>query len=183
MTIVVGLDTETTDMLTAKNCRIIEIAARKYNLETQEVIGSFEERINPLCQISQGAYEVHHISLNDLKDCRKWEEVAPEFYAFLEGSDLLVAHNGFEFDFPLISKELNKIGIDIPCKNGFDTMTFGRWSTADGKLPRLGELCFATDVDYDDEQAHAAMYDVDCMMRAFFNGIKLGYFKPEEEIR
>lgn len=178
---VIGFDLETTGSLSEKNTKIIEIAARAYDYETQQLKREFCERINPLREISDAAYQVHHISLADLKDCRLWNEVGTDFYHFLQGGDLLIAHNGFDFDMPLLSTQFNLLGKEIPIKNGFDTMVEGRWATVDGKLPRLGELCFATDVLYSEEEAHAALYDVDCMMKAFFKGVELGFFKPNFE--
>lgn len=179
--IITGFDLESTDVLKSKKCKIIEIAAQKYdyNPTTKEakLIGEFNERVNPLCEVAKGAYEVHHISLADLRNCRLWAEVGEDFYKFIQDSNMLVAHNGFEFDMPLLSKEFNTIGREIPVKAGFDTMVEGRWATTTGKVPRLGELCFATDVPYDEDSAHAALYDVDCMMKALFNGIKLSFFK------
>lgn len=183
--IITGFDIESTDVLTAKKCKIIEIAAQQYDYNpfTKEVklLSEFNERINPLCEVSKSAYEVHHISLADLKNCRLWKEVGKDFYDYILGSDLLVAHNGFEFDMPLLSRKLNLIGKEIPTKNGFDTMVEGRWATVDGKLPRLGELCFATDVEYNEDEAHAALYDVDCMMKAYFKGLELGFFNLEQD--
>lgn len=182
---IIGLDLESTDGLTGKNCKIIEVAAQLYNYDPftkqETLLNEFNERVNPLCEVAKGAYEVHHISLADVKDCRLWKEVGTDFHQFLLGADLVIAHNGYEFDLPLLSKELNSIGKEIPIKQGFDTMVEGRWATVDGKLPRLGELCFATDVPYSEDEAHAALYDVDCMMKAYFKGLKLGFFNLEQE--
>lgn len=78
--IITGFDIESTDVLTAKKCKIIEIAAQQYDYNpfTKEVklLSEFNERINPLCEVSKSAYEVHHISLADLKivDCGKKSE-------------------------------------------------------------------------------------------------------------
>lgn len=183
--IVIGLDTESTDMITAKNCKIIEVAAQKYDYnpitQKAELIAEFNERVNPLCEVSKGAYSVHHISLADVRDCRLWPDVGNDFHKFLQNAEVLVAHNGIDFDFPLLSKSLNDIGLELPTGEGFDTMLEGRWATVDGKLPKLGELCFATDVDYNEDEAHAALYDVDCMMKALFQGIKLGFYKLGQE--
>lgn len=35
-------------------------------------------------------------------------------------------------------------------------MENGRWATYDGKSPKLGELCFALGIEYDEGSAHAA---------------------------
>jgi hypothetical protein len=59
----------------------------------------------------------------------------------------------------------------------FDTMLHGRGATDDGKIPTLGELCYALDVPYDKAQAHAALYDVRVNLQAFLRGWKLGHFQ------
>lgn len=46
-----------------------------------------------------------------------------------------------------------------------------------GKVPNLGELCFARGISYDREKAHAAEYDVTCMMEPFFIAHKKGFIQ------
>ncbi|KCY89039.1 hypothetical protein J831_3542, partial [Acinetobacter baumannii 25691_8] len=38
-------------------------------------------------------------------------------------------------------------------------------------------LCFALNIDYDPNAAHAADYDVDVMMQCFFAGLDRGFYK------
>jgi len=73
--------------------------------------------------------------------------------------------------------------MDIPHTEVFDTMTEGRWATPDGKLPKLQELCFALEVEYDTNKAHAAEYDVDVMMECLWKGIDCGFFTLPKSIR
>jgi len=56
-------------------------------------------------------------------------------------------------------------------------MMSGCWATAFGEVPSLKKLCFACDVEYDADDAHAADYDVDKMMESFFFGVGAGRFK------
>lgn len=46
-----------------------------------------------------------------------------------------------------------------------------------GKVPNLGELCFACGVYYDREKAHAAEYDVAVMLESFFIAHKKGFIQ------
>lgn len=175
MTIVTGFDIETTGLDYAKGHRIIEVAALLYQLETQEPIGKFVRRINPERSIDPGAQAVHGISFEDLTAEPKWEEIAPKLLKVFQASDIIVAHNGFSFDMPFVNHEFARIGLPTVSKPLVDTMLQSRWATFNGKLPNLGELCFATGVAYDPEKAHGADYDVNVMMQAFFKAMKDGF--------
>lgn len=180
MTILLGLDTETTGLLgddgKPGEQRIIELAMTFWEWEKRRHIGSKVWRINPLRSITPKAQEVHGISLADLAGSPTWELVAPEIVKFMNKGDIIIAHNGDNFDLPFICWELMRVKQPVPDVNHYDTMLNGRWATANGKVPTLGELCFALDVDYDPEKAHSALYDINVMMDALFKGIDLGFF-------
>jgi len=174
--IVTGIDLETTGLEQEKGHRIIEICLRAYELESRKLKYSLVQRIHPRRSISQKAQEVHGISIEDLAGCPIWEEVAPKVVAIMKASDLLIAHN-MAFDGPFVALELIRIGLKVPEVQSFCTMENGRWSTPLGKKPSLKELCFSLDVPYDPTKAHAADYDVDCMMACFFKALDLGFFE------
>lgn len=176
--IVAGLDIETTGLDQSKGHRVIEVAMSLYDLDTRTLRGKFVQRINPQRSIDPGAQAVHGITFDMLTGCPTWEEVAPKVAKIMRASHLLVAHNGQGFDLPFIAGELLRIGVGIPNVPCFDTMLEGRWATPMGKVPNLGELCFACGVDYDKALAHAADYDVQVMMDCFFLGYDRGFFKP-----
>lgn len=182
--IITGLDIETTGLEQEKGHRIIEVAASLYDLDTERLLGNFVQRINPQRSIDPKAQAVHHISFSDLALAPLWEEVAPKLAKIMDKSDLIVAHNGKGFDLPFICNELVRIGHRVPNVKVLDTMLDGRWATPMGKVPNLGELCFACGVDYDPAKAHGALYDVGVMMQSFFHAYKKGFFKVErEEVR
>lgn len=174
--IVTGLDIETTGLDQAKGHRIIEVAAILYDLDTERELGRWVQRINPQRSIDPGAQAVHGISFEDVAASPVWSDVAPKLAKVMDRSDLIVAHNGEGFDLPFIGAEFLRIGIALPNVKCFDTMLEGRWATPMGKLPNLGELCFACGVDYDPAQAHAADYDVEVMMASFFRARRKGFF-------
>lgn len=176
MRIVAGFDTETTGLDQAKGHRIIEVAVILYNLDTQERIWKYVQRINPQRPIDPGAQAVHGISFEDVAHCPLWEEIGPKLAQILNKCHVIVAHNGESFDMPFLNAELNRIGLSGVRATLVDTMVQGRWATPMGKFPNLGELCFACGVDYDPEKAHAADYDVEVMMQAFFTGYQQGFF-------
>lgn len=174
--VLLGFDTETTGVDTTKD-RIIEIAMIAYEYPSKKPLGKFVRRVNPLQPIDPKAYAVHGISINDLADAPTFEEIAPKIAEILKGVHMLVAHNGNRFDIPLLAAEFDRAGIALPDHlEALDTM-YSPWATEDGKLPKLGELCFALGVDYDPEQAHGAAYDVSVMMQAVFNGVERGFFQ------
>jgi DNA polymerase-3 subunit epsilon len=88
-----------------------------------------------------------------------------------------VGHNLYDFDATFTIRELERINHELPDFEPFDTMIEGRWATPFGKAPSLKELCWACNVPYDPDQAHAALYDVRVMMLSFFYGLRRGVFK------
>lgn len=181
MTLIAGLDLESTGP-NPETDRIVEIAVVVMELETGEIRMRFEKRINPGIHIPAAVVEVHGITDADVLKAPSFKDVAAGLSALLGRLDLLVWHNGDGFDGPLLVHEYVRNGLPVPERfpPSFDTMLQGRGCTADGKVPTLGELCFALDVDYDPAQAHAALYDVDIMLLAFKRGVDLGYFQLPE---
>jgi DNA polymerase-3 subunit epsilon len=178
---IIGVDTETTGLEQEKGHRIIEIALLTYNLEGQ-LLESWVQRIDPERAIDAGAQAAHGISYAELVGEPKWEDVAKTVATKIGTADLLVAHN-MGFDGPFIAGELHRVGLEIPDVHGFCTMENARWACPDGKLPRLGELCFALGVPYDTAKAHAADYDIDVTMACFFKGLTRGFYQLPKELR
>jgi DNA polymerase III epsilon subunit family exonuclease len=103
----VVFDLETTGKNPEK-CGIVEIAAVK--IENGKKIDEFHSLINPGIPIEEAAQAVHNISDSDIKSSPSIEEIWPKFEKFI-GRDLLIAHNGYAFDFKIldrVAKELNR---------------------------------------------------------------------------
>jgi len=96
----VAFDLETTDREIA-DCEIVEIAAVR--VRNRVVVEQFERLVRPGRPVSRKASEVHGYHDADLCDQPTFQEVWPEFRAFV-GDDLLVAHNGQEFDMPVLRR-------------------------------------------------------------------------------
>lgn len=181
--IITGWDVETTGLHQAKGDRIIEIAMSFYDTRRpgttakDKLVNKWVQRINPMRSISPAAEKVHGISLDELGGCPEWGAVAPKVAKLMAAGKLLVAHNGDGFDVPFVCGELMRVGVTIPEVHTFDTMLNSRFATPNGKVPSLKELCLAFDVQYLDDEAHAADYDVNCMMECFFKGLQWGNFK------
>jgi len=179
---IIGLDTETTGLEQARGHRIIEIALLTYDLETQTLLDKYVQRIDPELTIDPGAQAAHGISYSELVGQPKWEDVAQDIADRMSTGDLLIAHN-MGFDGPFIAGELSRIGVNVPDIHSLCTMENARWACPDGKLHRLGELCFALGVPYDPTAAHAADYDAIVMMEAFFKGLDRGFYQLPKELR
>jgi DNA polymerase III subunit epsilon len=179
MTLIAGLDLESTGVDPA-NDRIVEVAVVVMELETGITRMRFERRVNPGQHIPAGAVEIHGISDADVMGAPSFRNMAPGIVALLSRVDLIVAHNGEAFDGPLLVHEIVRSGVSLPATLPpvFDTMLEGRGCTSDGKVPNLGELCYALDVDYDPARAHGALYDVEVLLAAFRRGWELGVFHP-----
>lgn len=176
MTIIVGLDTETTDLKVEKGARVIEIALIGYELETEQEKFRYVRRLNPGALIAPKAALVHGIRQADLIGQPTFDVIEPVVSKILSKADIVVAHN-LDFDITFLVNEYQLIGRNMPSDaKGFDTVSEGRWATSFGKNPTLGELCYALGVDYDLSKAHGATYDVEVMMQCLFRGMKLGGF-------
>ena len=179
---ILGLDTETTGLEQERGHRIIEIALLTYDLATRKLVDKYVQRIDPERAIDAGAQAVHGITYSDLVGQPKWNDVAQTISDRLSTADLLIAHN-MGFDGPFIAAELHRVGVNVPNVHSLCTMTEARWACPDGKLPRLGELCFALGIPYDPSAAHSAEYDVDVMMQCFFQGLERGFYELPKELR
>jgi DNA polymerase-3 subunit epsilon len=177
MSLVAGIDLETTGLSQKDGHRIIEIAISIHNDETGELKGTYVKRINPERSIDPKAQRIHGISFEELSGEKTIEELAPAIIKVLGACPKLVAHNGLWFDLPFLKGELNRVGLVMPEVTVVDTMKDARWATPMGKLPKLQELCFACGVEYDLSKAHGALYDVDVMMECYFKAKGEGYFK------
>lgn len=172
------MDLETTGMNEPEH-RIIEACCRLYDLDTEQLAGSFVWRCNPLRSIDTKAQKAHGIRLADLENEPTFDIIAPAIRGTIEPDEieLIVAHNGDDFDVPFLKRELQRVGQATRFPQTFDTMKMGRFATPTGKIPRLGELAASLDVEYDPKKAHAAEYDVDVTAQCFFSGRRLGWFK------
>jgi DNA polymerase III subunit epsilon len=168
-----GFDTETTGLEAEKGDKIVEVALLTYDLATQKLVDKYVQRVDPERAISAKAQEIHGIAYSDLVGMPKFRDIAPEVERRFAQSDLVIAHN-IAFDLEFLITEFTACGIAIPDVDGWDTMSESRWACPDGKFPRLEELCFALNIPFDANAAHAAEYDVAKMMECFFEAMKRG---------
>ncbi|MCB9057803.1 MAG: UvrD-helicase domain-containing protein [Calditrichae bacterium] len=96
----VVFDLETTGR-DPESCKIVEIAAVK--VRDKKIVDQFQTLVNPEEEIDADAQSVHHISNEDVKSAPVLSEIWPKFKEFI-GNDLLIAHNGYSFDFRIIDR-------------------------------------------------------------------------------
>jgi DNA polymerase III epsilon subunit family exonuclease len=96
----VAFDVETTDF-DMNACQIVEIAAVR--VRGNAVVEGFRQLVACTRPISAEATAVHGYVDDDLTGAPTMAEVWPRFRAFV-GTDLLVAHNGQEFDVPVLRR-------------------------------------------------------------------------------
>src|SRR2546430_16957337 len=68
-----------------------------------EITDRFHTLVQPYRPITPGATAIHGYTDRDVRDARSFAEVWPEFRAFI-GDDILIAHNGQQFDIPVLRR-------------------------------------------------------------------------------
>ncbi len=118
----VALDLETTSS-DIHTTGIVEFGAVK--VRDGKIIAELGTLVNPEKPITQGAYKVHHISDKEVRDKKTFAQFLPEFLEFI-GDDMLVAHNGFGFDFPIILRLYRDATGKLLPNRRFDTLPLAR---------------------------------------------------------
>jgi DNA polymerase III epsilon subunit family exonuclease len=96
----VTFDFETTDT-DAATCGVVEIGAAR--VVNGEIVDRFHSLVNPFRPISVKATAVHGYTDADVAAAPPFHEVFTQFHAFV-GSDVLIAHNGMQFDVPVLRR-------------------------------------------------------------------------------
>ena len=132
----VAFDFETTD-LDVRSCGVVEIGAVK--VKGGEVVDRYHTLVRPERPISAAASEVHGYRDADVAGAPTFAEVWTAFRAFI-GDQILVAHNGQEFDMPVLERLAAPLG-GVDDITFFDTLPLARalYPTS-RKLEDLAEL-------------------------------------------
>jgi DNA helicase-2/ATP-dependent DNA helicase PcrA len=125
-----AIDLETTGRDTSK-CEIVEIAAVR--VRDGKIAETMHALVKPGIPIEPKAAETHGISEADVADKPSFDAVWPDFHAFC-GDDVVVAHNGYEFDFRI----LTRMAKDLPQK--FDLCTYDTLPLARDLFPTSKKL-------------------------------------------
>ncbi|SQI37262.1 DNA polymerase III subunit epsilon [Leminorella richardii] len=157
------LDTETTGMnmvgVHYEGHRIIEIGA--VEVINRRLTGrNFHVYIKPDRLVDPEAYGVHGISDEFLADKPSFADIADEFFAFIEGAELVI-HNA-SFDVGFMDYEFRKLRADHPKVETFCTITDSLLLARrmfPGKRNSLDALCSRLSIDNSRRTLHGALLD------------------------
>ncbi len=158
------LDTETTGFEPAEGHRIVEIGAVEL-VNLMPTGRTYHQYINPERDMPQGAFEVHGLSEDFLRDKPIFADVADAFLEFVAG-DRLVIHNA-SFDMRFLNAELEwaskpRLGPD----QAFDTLTFAR-KKYPGAPASLDALCRRFGIDNSARTKHGALLDSEILAEVY----------------
>ena len=164
MTSIIGLDLETTGVNT-KEDRITEIGLVEWDMVSNKPITIFNSLVKyadePL--ISEKIEKITGISQDLLeRKGRDPKAVLTRVAIDLSGVDYVVAHNGNQFDRPLLEAEFDRHGIVIPKVHWIDSMLDVPYPE-DMTVRKLGYL--ACEHGFLNPFAHRAVFDVLTMLR------------------
>ena len=154
-------DLETTGFKFSEGHRIVEIGG--VEMVNGAVTGrNFHTYVNPERDMPIGAYQVHGLSAEFLRDKPVFthESVAAAFLDFI-GDAQLVAHNGIGFDLPFLNAELKAAGLRTLDKDNIvDTLHLARRKFP-GAPASLDALCsrFGIDTSTRERDGHGALLD------------------------
>ncbi len=158
----VVFDLETTGLSTRYDY-IIEFGAVLMRKGT--VVEEKDFFIKPPIDVSMNIKNLTHISEENLRGARTFEQCKDEILDFIRGR-VLVAHNA-AFDFGFLNSELERIGAQRLDNPVIDTLDLSRSLLKSRRAYRLGNMCRAYNINYDEEVAHRANYDADVLSQVF----------------
>ncbi len=135
-----AVDLETTDRDTS-SAEIVEIAAVR--VRNGEIVDEYHRLVKPTVAIAVAATATHGYSDADVAGKPSFTEVWPSFREFC-GDDIIVAHNGFAFDFPILKRMTAQIGAS------FDLALYDSLPLARDLITtscKLVDLCRSFDVE------------------------------------
>lgn len=163
----VVLDTETTGLRVEDGHRLIEIGCIEL-INRKLTQRTFHHYINPQREVEAGAFAVHGISNEFLKDKPLFHTIAAEFMDFISGAELII-HNA-AFDLSFLNNELALIQqgfkpVTDYC-NVIDTLLIARQLHV-GQRNSLDALCKRYSVDNTKRDLHGALLDASLLAQVY----------------
>lgn len=156
------LDTETTGIGHEHGHRVIEIGC--VELIDRKLTGKhYHVYLNPQREVEEGAFKVHGISTEFLRDKPLFSDVVSEFLQFIGGAELII-HNA-PFDVGFLNSELQHIKWDKKLAHYcsvLDTLVMAR-EKHPGQRNSLDALCKRYDIDNSNRQLHGALLDAEIL--------------------
>jgi len=157
-------DTETTGFDPTSGDRIVEIGAVEL-LNHLPTGRTYQEYINPERAMPEGAFQVHGLGDDFLKDKPVFAKIAQGFLDFV-GDATLVAHNA-AFDFKFVNAELGWLNLaPIPWERAIDTLEIAR-KRFPGSPASLDALCRRFGVDTTARTLHGALLDSEILAEVY----------------
>ena len=158
------LDTETTGLEPSEGDRIVEIGAVEL-LNHMPTGRTYHQYINPQRTMPQGAFAVHGLGDDFLRDKPVFADIAAAFLTFI-GEAKLVIHNA-SFDMKFINAELGWIKLPpLPMDRAIDTVGMARRKFP-GSPASLDALCRRFGIDNAARTLHGALLDSEILAEVY----------------
>lgn len=158
------LDTETTGFDPESGDRIVEIGAVEL-LNHLPTGRTYHQYINPERSMPEGAFEVHGLGDDFLRDKPIFSKVGQAFLDFI-GESILVIHNA-SFDMKFLNAELGwaKLSL-ISMDQSLDTLAIAR-KKFPGSPASLDALCRRFGIDNSSRTLHGALLDSEILAEVY----------------
>jgi DNA polymerase III subunit epsilon len=158
------LDTETTGLDPFDGHRVVEIGCVEL-LNRIPTGASFHRYLNPDRDMPEGAFKVHGLSADFLKDKPLFVDVVEEFMEFI-GDSVLIAHNA-SFDYGFLCAELDRCQrAALPRDRVIDTIALARRKHSAGPYS-LDALCVRYGIDNSRRTKHGALLDAEILAEVY----------------
>lgn len=161
------LDTETTGLEPSAGHRIIEIGCIEI-INRRVTNNHWHHYIQPDREVDEGAFAVHGISNEFLRDKPRFADLADDFLDYIRGAELII-HNA-PFDVGFLNHELALLGDDQPriadiC-GVLDTLVMAR-QRHPGQKNNLDALCKRYEIDNSARTLHGALLDSEILAEVY----------------
>ena len=178
------LDTETTGLSWERGNRVVEIGCVEF-VERRPTGRTFHVYLNPDREFEQGAQEVTGLTLEFLADKPRFEAIAEEFLAFIDGAELVI-HNA-AFDVGFLDSELRRLGPQYGSLRDRcsveDSLLIAR-QRFPGQRNSLDALCKRLGVDNAHRQLHGALLDAQLLAEVYIaltsGQCEIGFAEPSQ---
>ncbi len=158
------LDTETTGFDPGTGDRIVEIGC--VELHNHMATGeTYHQYINPQRDMPEGAFKVHGISSDFLRDKPVFAKIGQAFLDFI-GDAKLIIHNA-SFDMKFLNAELGRMGLPhLPMDQAIDTLAIAR-KRFPGAPATLDALSRRFGIDTSARTLHGALLDSEILAEVY----------------
>jgi DNA polymerase-3 subunit alpha (Gram-positive type) len=141
---------------------ITEFGAVK--VKNRTIVDSIDFFLKPEQPLKQSIIDMTHIT-QEMVDGGIEQKAGVKKIIEYFGNDVLVAHNGINFDMRFINRKCEKYGLPRANNTCIDTMQISRSINQEYSNHRLGTICRKNKIIYDDSIAHRANFDAEVLMK------------------